>query len=87
MSDLQPWAVFWNEEARETGVIWAETRKEARRKASRYGGVAAITDEPQEGGWNIDYDEPEHYLGRYLGDTFPVGDLGLKSRAEGENGE
>jgi len=63
------------DDTRDTGVVWAEDRKKARRIAEKRGGVAAVTDEPQGGGYNIEYDNPEkreHFFGRHLNDTTTV---------------
>jgi len=73
--ERKPWAVFWRDEQRKTGIIWAESRRKAWKIAGRYGGVAEVTDEPQGGGYNIEYENPdkrEHFLGRHLNDTIPI---------------
>lgn len=71
-SELEPYAVFWRNEQRQTGVVWAEGEMEARRVAEQYGGVAAVTDEPNEDNWNLP-PEDKHYLGRGPEDYVEVG--------------
>lgn len=71
MSEREPWAIYWNDETRDTGLVWAETRKQARSIASNYGGVVHVDEEPQNGGWNLP-DEDEHFMGRHLNDNVPV---------------
>lgn len=86
-SERKPWAIFWQDELRDGGVVWAVDRMEARKIASKTGGVAAVTDEPQGGGYNIAYDNPEdrvHFFGRDLNDTKPVEDTSMKPDG-GEN--
>jgi len=84
----KPWAIFWMNDERHTGVVWAEDRMEARSIAEQEGGVAAVTDGPQRGGYNIEYDNPdqrEHFFGRNLNDTMLVNNT--KKDAEGGGGE